>query len=116
MATWTDVTRILRSVPAVERTTGRRDWRMKKRLVAWERPLRQADLDALGDAAPEGPILGVRVPLEVKEALLATKGRYCFTTPHFDGYPAILIQLERISAAALRRLLVSACEERARKR
>jgi hypothetical protein len=38
-----------------------RQWRVKERAFVWERPLRRADLDALGDEAPEGPILGARV-------------------------------------------------------
>jgi hypothetical protein len=116
VATWTDVTRILRSVKAVVRKAGTRQWRVKDKLAAWERPLRKADLDALGEAAPQGPILGVYTPLEVKAALLKSKPRVYFTTPHFDGYPATLVQLDRISATALRPLLAAACAERARSR
>lgn len=116
MASWTDVSRIMASQPDAVRTSGRREWRVKKKLAVWERPLRKADFEALGDAAPEGPVLGVYVPLEVKEALLATKPQYCFTTPHFDGWPAILVKLSRIRGPALRRLLASACQARAAKR
>ena len=48
----------------------------------WERPLRRSDLDALGDAAPDGPILGARVEhLVAKEALLADDPSVFFTTP-----------------------------------
>jgi hypothetical protein len=39
-----------------------------------------------------------------------------FTTPHFDGYPAILVQLERIAVEDLRELLVEAWLSRAPKR
>jgi len=34
----------------------------------------------------------------VKEALIAEDPGVYFTTPHFDGYPAVLVQLERIGA------------------
>src|SRR2546423_1688082 len=115
MASWTDVTAILRGLPAAERDPGQRRWRVADRLAAWERPLRKSDREALGDSAPDGPILGVRVPLEVKEALLASKKKPYFTTPHFDGYPAILIHLPSIRVPELRGLLKSACSEQSLK-
>ena len=62
---------------------------------AWERPLRRADLEYLGDAAPDGPILGARVEHEIaKRALIESDPDVYFTTPHFDGYPAILARLD----------------------
>lgn len=49
-----------------------RNWRVRKKLIAWERPLRKADLEALGEDAPVGDILGARVADEgVKFALIA---------------------------------------------
>ena len=63
-------------------------------MFVWERPLRKSDLAALGDAAPDGPILGAKVEhLIAKEALIADESGVVFTTPHFDGYPAVLIRL-----------------------
>jgi hypothetical protein len=38
----------------------------------------------------------VRVPLDAKELLLASEPTWCFTTPHFHGYPAILVHLPKI--------------------
>ena len=62
---------------------------------------------ANGDSAPTGPILGARVPDEgAKEALIADDPDVYFTTPHFDGYPAILVQLEHIDLEELEELLV----------
>jgi hypothetical protein len=112
VATWADVAKVLRGETTHEKARGLRRWRTKKGLVAWERPLRPADLEALGDAAPDGPILGVRVPLEVKEALLAAKPHVYFTTPHFDGYPAVLLRLPKIRVSELRSLLESALATR----
>ena len=72
---------------------------MKGKLFVWERPLRKSDRDALGDAAPEGPIMAARVEHEIaKQALLADDPEVFFTTPHFDGYPIVLVRLDRISA------------------
>jgi hypothetical protein len=108
MATWTDVARILKGLANTERDEGVRTWRVGGKLLAWERPLRKSDLAALGDAAPDGPILAVHVPLEVKDTLLEDEPDCYFTTPHFDGYPAILVRLPVITAAALRELLTNA--------
>ena len=83
----------------------------------WERPLRRADLEALGDDAPDGPILGARVEhLGAKEALLADDSGVYFTTPHFDGYPAVLVRLDRIGLEELEELIVEAWLSRAPKR
>ena len=90
---------------------------MKRKAFAWERPLRGPDRKALGDAAPEGPILGARVEHVVaKEALLADAPDVYFTTPHFDGYPAILVRLEHIAVDELEELLAEAWLARAPKR
>jgi len=119
MANWNDVRRIALELPeTVERSPGGRfEWRVKDKLFAWERPLRRADLAALGADAPDGPILAARVSdIGVGEALLAADGDIYFTTPHFDGYPAILVRLHRIDVPELEELLVDAWLDRAPKR
>jgi hypothetical protein len=116
MATWTDVARVLAALPAVEPTPGRREWKVNKKLLAWERPLRAADREALGGAAPSGPILAVYAPLDAKEMLLASRPAVYFTTPHFDGWPAILIRLPAIAVRELRELLRQAWIDRAPKK
>jgi hypothetical protein len=88
-----------------------------KKSFAWERPLRKTDVDALGDKAPAGPILGVRTAdLEMKDVLLASDPRVFFTIPHFDGFPAVLIELSKITAKKLKDVLVEAWLARAPKR
>jgi hypothetical protein len=102
-----------------ERTdrSGIRQWRVKDKLMVWERPLRRSDFEALGESAPDGPILGARVPdVGAKEALLADDGDIYFTTPHFDGYPAILVQMDNISIEELEELVVEAWLTQAPKR
>lgn len=118
MATWDDVRRIALALPeTAERPGDAPQWRVKDKLFAWDRPLRRADLESLGDAAPDGPILAARVPdLGAKEALLADDPEVYFTTPHFNGYPAILVRLDRIAPSELEELLVEAWVARAPRR
>jgi hypothetical protein len=119
MATWDDVRRIALALPETSERSSRelRQWRVKDKLFTWERPLRRADREALGDSAPEGPILGVRVEhLGAKEALLASDPGVFFTTPHFDGYAAVLVRLDRIDLDELEDVIVEAWITRAPKR
>ena len=120
MASWDDVTRIATALPEADERSGRdglRSWRIRDKTFVWERPLRKADLKALGDAAPKGPILGVWVAdLGVKEAILADDPDVFFTTPHFDGYPAVLVLLDRIDEPELTELMVEAWLDRAPKK
>lgn len=119
MATWEAVRRPALSLPQAQerQSRGLTQWRVGDRLFVWERPLRSSDLRALGDGAPEGPILGARVEhLVAKEALLADDPAVYFTTPHFDGYPAVLVRLDVISEQELEELVVEAWLCRAPKR
>jgi len=118
VATWDDVGRIALELPETsEQSSRNRQWRVRSKAFVWERPLRRADLEALGDAAPDGPILGAYVEhLGAKEALLADDSGVYFTTPHFDGYAAILVRLDRIGLEDLRELIVEAWLARAPKR
>lgn len=120
MATWRDVRRIVAALPETAEKTasgGTATWTVRGKSFAWERPLRASDLAALGDAAPAGAILGIRTAdLDLKEALLQSDGAVFFTTPHFDGYPAVLIVLAKIRVPALRDLLVESWLAKAPKR
>ena len=119
MPGWDDVARMALGMPgATERTSrGLRQWCVRDKLFVWDRPLRQPDLRALGDDAPDGPILGARVEhVGAKEALIAADPDVFFTTPHFDGYPAILVRLDEISVEDLEEVIVEAWLNRAPKR
>lgn len=119
VATWDDVRRIALALPEVtERDShGQPAWRVGGKVFVWERPLRKSDIEALGPDAPSGPILGARVAdLGVKEALLADGPAVFFTTPHFDGYPAILIRLGHVQGAELAEVITEAWLTRAPKR
>jgi len=111
MATWDDVARIALALPETteEQAWGNRHWKVRGKGFVWERPLRKSDLKVLGDAAPEGPILGARVEhLVAKEALVQDPSKVFFTIPHFDGYPAILVLLDEIGLDGLDEVIVEA--------
>ena len=92
-------------------------WRVGDRGFAWERPLRRTDRAALGDDAPSGEILGVRVAdLGEKDALVAAEPAVFFTIPHLDGYPAVLVRLDAIDVAELTEVITDAWLDRAPKR
>ncbi|MGI8729261.1 MAG: MmcQ/YjbR family DNA-binding protein [Solirubrobacteraceae bacterium] len=119
MATWEDVRRLAMAMPEASERVSRdmRQWRVRDKLFVWERPLRRPDREALGDAAPDGPILGARVEhLVAKEALIAADPGVFFTTPHFDGYPAILVRLDEIALDDLSEVVVEAWLARAPQR
>jgi hypothetical protein len=119
VATWDDVRRLALALPQTSERVSRdlRAWTVKDKFFVWERPLRGTDLRALGDAAPDGPILGVRVEhLGVKEALLADDPAVFFTIPHFEGYPAVLVLLDEVALDELEELIVEAWLCRAPKR
>ncbi|MFJ1763299.1 MmcQ/YjbR family DNA-binding protein [Amycolatopsis sp. NPDC088138] len=119
MASWEDVGRIARGLPDVTEENGRGylAWSVGKKGFAWERPLRKGDLEALGERAPAGPVLCAYVPdVGVKDVLIADDPAVFFTTPHFNGFPAILVELDRIDVATLDEVLTEAWLCRAPKR
>ena len=96
---------------------GQRAWRVRKKLLAWERPLRRSDREALGASAPEGDILGLRTAdLFEKDELLAALPDVFFTTPHFDGHTAILARLDALPVDVLAQLVRDAWLRSAPKR
>lgn len=119
MASWDDVRRIALALPGTsERVSyGTPAWVVKDKGFVWERPLRRSDLEALGAAAPDGPILGVYVgDLETKDQLLAEDPGVYFTTPHFNGYPAVLVRLDQVGVEELGEIVADAWLSRAPKR
>jgi hypothetical protein len=115
VATWDDVRAVAADLPGAVASTayGQPAWKVRDRLFAWQRPLRRAELDELGDRAPAGLVVGFRVADEgVKQALVAEVPA-AFTTAHFDGYPAVLVALDDVGPDELRELVVEAWADRA---
>ena len=107
MASWDDVRTIALALPGVEETLSR-DLTVWKagRMFAGERPLRAKEIAEIGPV--DDPILLVRVESEAdKFALIDEDPELFFTVSHFDGYPMVLVRLERLDGARLRELLES---------
>jgi hypothetical protein len=124
MAGWDDVAAIALALPEAteEPLHGRRSWRIRKKLFAWERPLSAKEIEALGGLEPEGmapagDILAVHVPdAEAKQAMPASEPDLYFTTPHFDRSATVLIRLDRIPLPDLEEAIIEAWLCRAPKR
>jgi hypothetical protein len=119
MATWHDVRRIVLALPETMEDPSREvvEWRFRNKIIVWERALRQADLDALGIEGLAGPVLGARVAsVTAKKELIADDPAVYFTTPHFNGYPAVLVWLDSIGVAELDEIVLDAWLTRAPRR
>ncbi|HYO61342.1 MAG TPA: MmcQ/YjbR family DNA-binding protein [Actinomycetota bacterium] len=103
MATWTTVKRLGKKLPEVEESTWFNTPSLKVRKRSFVR-LRE-----------EGVIV-VLVDLDEKEALLRAEPDVFFTTPHYDGYPAMLVRLPAISDDELREILIESWRRVAPKR
>ena len=126
MVTFEDVARIALALPETEETTsyGNVAWavrtggtskgKAKSKGFVWERPLSKKDRAQLTEAAeievpPDEVILAARVDdLAEKEAVLAEHPGIAFTTAHFDGFPAVLVRLDRVDEALLTEIVTSA--------
>ena len=110
MVSLEEVARLASDLPEVTegQRWGNRTWDVAGKTFAWERPFSKADIKRFGDETPpDGPIVAVRVEdLDEKEAVLAADTRGVFTIQHFNGYPAVLIQLRTVTKRTFRELLV----------
>lgn len=117
MPTIEEVAKTALALPEVAETTryGNRAWSVGGKVFTWERPYSKADLKRFaGSSPPDEPIVALAVDgLDEKEAILSEGAPGVFTIEHFDGYPAILIELDAIRPERLREAIVDAWMSRA---
>jgi hypothetical protein len=110
--TFAQVDAFATKLAGVEVTTrwNHRTWQVNERGIAWERPFSKADIARFGDEAPPaGEILAIATPgLDAKDALLSIALPGFFTIPHFNGFPAVLVELRTARVADVRRALTDA--------
>ncbi len=96
---------IARRYPGVEETTshGRPSLKVGRKFLAAHR-------------TDPGALVLVTTDMQEREALLEGQPDVFFTTPHYDGYPAVLVHLERIETALLEELVEDAWRTHALKR
>jgi hypothetical protein len=105
MPTWDDVVAIGTALPGVEvgTTYGTPALKVKGKFMCRLR------------TDPEALVVRV-IDLEDREALLQSKPRVFFSTPHYDGYPYVLVHLNLVGKRQLAELLEDAWRLRAPKR
>jgi hypothetical protein len=122
MATMADLDELALSLPETTKkltSDGRPEYYVHDKLFCCHRGLRK---DAVDPKTGErlGDVVMFRVPdLDMKELLLADARDIFFTTPHFDGYAAVLVripQLDRLDRDELEDLVAEAWLTRAQKR
>jgi hypothetical protein len=105
MPTWSDVVAAGRKLPEVEESTWFRTPCLRVRKKSFCR------------MKEDGETLVIRVvDLEDKDALLRADPEVFFTTPHYDGWPYVLVRLARIDPALLSELIEDAWRLSAPKR
>jgi hypothetical protein len=104
MPTWDDVVEIGSRFPGVEAAT------------SYGTPSLKANGKFMCRLRTDPDALVVRVlDLEDREALLREKPGVFFTTPHYDGYPYVLVRLGKVGRRQLAELIEDAWRIRAPK-
>ncbi len=110
MATQADVRRIAMALPDVEEVDGRFAFsvlvkgKLKGFVWVW-----MERIDPKKARVPNHGVLAVRVPnLGHRELLIASAPEKFFTEPHYAGFPAVLVRLEKVKVPELRALIADA--------
>ena len=97
MVDWGTIREIALSFPEAEERPGERpQFRVRGKLFAWmSRPR-------------DGGTLAMRVDRDEKQLLLEGRSDVYFQTPHYEGYPGVLVRLDRIDRDELGEMLEDA--------
>jgi hypothetical protein len=94
---WDTIRELALALPEASETGGEKpSYRVRGKSFAWmSRP-------------QDGSTLGVRVDRDEKHLLLESRPDLYFVTAHYNGYPAVLVQLDAIDIEELRERLEDA--------
>jgi hypothetical protein len=122
MATMADLDELALALPQTTKELsedGRPEYRVHGKLFCCQRGRRKDALDAVTGERLDDVLMFRVADLGVKELMLGDERGLFFTTPHFDGYPAVLLRipsLVRIDREELHDLVAEAWLTRAQKR
>jgi len=122
MATMADLDRLAMAMPLTTKETsddGRPSYHVHGKLYCFHRGQRPDAVDAVTGERMKDVLMFRVADLDVKELLLSDDRGIYFTTPHFRGYPAVLVRiptLARLDEDELRDLVAEAWMTRAQKR
>jgi hypothetical protein len=122
MATMADLDELALALPHTAKEVsddGRPAYRAHGKLFCCHRSRRPDAIDSLTGERLDDVLMFRVADLDVKELLLGDDRGVFFTTPHFDGYPAVLLRipdLARVDRDELEELVVEAWLTRAQKR
>jgi hypothetical protein len=122
MATMADLDELALSLPQTTKElseNGRPEYRVHGKLYACQRGRRKDAVDPETGERLDDVLMFRVADLGVKELMLADDRGLFFTTPHFDGYPAVLLRipsLAQLDLDELHDLVAEAWLTRAQKR
>jgi hypothetical protein len=121
MATMRDLDQLCLAMPGTEKSVdeeGRPSWRVHGKTYCFHRSRRPDAVDEKGERMADVLVFWVD-SLEEKDMILADDRRIFFTTPHWNGYKAVLTRIPRLKQlrkAELRELVENAWLVRAPKK
>lgn len=122
MATMADLDKLAMTLPETTKEIsddGRPTYKAHDKMFICHRSQRRDAIDPVTGERLDDVLIFRVENLEVKEILLADDRGITFTTPHFNGYPAVLVQipsLARLDRDELEDMVVEAWLTRAHKR
>ena len=119
MATMADLDQLAMAMPQTTKQVsadGRPQYLVHGKLYCCQRGRRPDAIDPDTGERMDDVLMFRVADVGVKELLLADDRGVFFTTPHFDGYPSVLVQLDRIGLEDLNEVIVEAWLARAPQR